>query len=495
MVEEELFRKLRAILLSNQEEYGETYLVGGFVRDKLSGRPSKDFDFVLERNSIHAAKSIADHFGGSFYVMDDARQIARALITPHGRDEVIIDCSHLAPQGILEDLENRDFTINAIALNIESPEVYIDPLKGMEDLKQKYLNLCSPRSFILDPVRSIRAVRFIVSFGLTFSDEIKQRMEESLPHLANVSSERIRDEVFKILSLGKTNESLLLMDEFGLLSQIFPELPALKDIGPAAPHVHNALDHTLRVCEVMDLIIQSTVDNHTLGFSSLIEEAVQVFKPYCEALRQYFVRELTPGRNLLALTHFAALYHDSAKPLITSMIENGKVSYPEHAERGTEIVYQRGKALSLSTDELEFVKQLVRRHMAMEFKPNEDNPEFNLWLYRLFQQAGFSAIAGCFMHLADVLSTYEHNLSRERWQQALTSVGQILDGWFNRYYQVVEPLKLVSGNDIMRRFDLPQGPLIGDLIELVREKQVTGAVSSQAEAMLVVERELAGRNG
>jgi len=99
------------------------------------------------------------------------------------------------------------------------------------------------------------------------------------------------------------------------------------------------------------------------------------------------------------------------------------------------------------------------------------------------------------MHLADVLSTYEHNLSRERWQQALTSVGQILDGWFNRYYQVVEPLKLVSGNDIMRRFDLPQGPLIGDLIELVREKQVTGAVSSQAEAMLVVERELAGRNG
>lgn len=495
MVEEELFRKLTAILLSNQNEYGETFLVGGFVRDKLSGRPSKDFDFVLERNSIHAAKSIADHFGGSFYVMDCARQIARALINPDGKGEVMVDCSQLAPEGIKTDLERRDFTINAIALNITSPENYVDPLNGIDDLKQKRLNLCSPRSFILDPVRSIRAVRFIQSLNLTFTHEVNQRIKESLSEIDGVSSERIRDEVFKILSLRHPNESIRLMDEFELLPLIFPELIVLKDIGPAKPHVHNAYDHTLRVCEIMDLLIQSIFNNVDYSLTSPISEAVQSIKPYHVSLQKYFFRELTPGRNFLALSHFAALYHDSAKPLITPILENGKVSYPHHAEKGAEIASQRGKALSLSMEELVFIQRLVRQHMTMDIKSADDNIQVDLWLYRLFKQAGFSAIAGCFIHLADILATYEHNLDQERWQQALTSGTQILDGWFYRHDRVAEPLKIINGDEIMRRFNLPQGPLIGELIELVREQQAMGRVSNQMEAMKVVEQRLAGING
>lgn len=495
MVEEELFRKFSSILLSNQNEFGETFLVGGYVRDKLSGRPSKDFDFVLERNSIHAARSIADHFRGSFYVMDYERQIARALINPDGEGAVMVDCSLLAPEGIKTDLERRDFTINAIAVNIASPDNYVDPLNGVDDLTQKRLNLCSPRSFILDPVRSIRAVRFIRSLNLTFTNEINLRIKESLSEIDSVSSERIRDEVCKILSLRHPNESIRLMDEFGLLPRIFPELLVLKKIEPEKPHVHNAYDHTLRVCEMLDLLVHSSLDNDTYNLTPQISEAVQEFKPYGEDLRQYFVREITPGRNLLALSHFAALYHDSAKPLIAPIIENDKVSYPNHAEKGAEIASQRGKSLSLSMEELVFIQRLVRQHMAMDIKSADDNTQVDLWLYRLFKQAGFSAIACCFLHLADILATYEHNLGQERWQQALSSVNKILDGWFHRYDQVAEPLKIVSGDDIMRRFNLPQGPLIGEMLELVREQQAMGRVSNQMEALKVVEQKLAGISG
>ena len=239
----------------------------------------------------------------------------------------------------------------------------------------------------------------------------------------------------------------------------------MKDIGPAKPHVHNAYDHTLRVCEMMDLLIHSTLDNGAYPLTSQISEAVQSIKSFhANNLQEYFFHELTPGRNLLALSHFAALYHDSAKPLITPILENGKVSYPNHAEKGAEIAFQRGKALALSMEELVFIQRLVRQHMTMETKPTDDTLQVDLWLYRLFKKEGFSAIAGCFLHLADILATYEHNLDPERWHQALISVNQILDGWFPG---------MTGGRTIENcqrrcyyaRFDLPQGPIIGELIE------------------------------
>ena len=101
---------------------------------------------------------------------------------------------------IIDDLKNRDFTINAMAANISEPERIIDPLSGEKHLKQKKLCPCSGNSFYDDPVRTLRAIRFLSELDLTIDDQVIKSIREATEFLYRISHERIRDELFKILS-------------------------------------------------------------------------------------------------------------------------------------------------------------------------------------------------------------------------------------------------------------------------------------------------------
>ena len=249
-LEESYFNKISDFFLTRRDDYGEIYAIGGYLRDQLLNKFNKDLDFVVKKNSIKAAREIADFFGGDFYTLDKERETARALI-PLEDQQLIVDVALINGENIIDDLKKRDFTINAMAINLIEPDKIIDPLGGQKDLRIKKLKPCSDSSFNDDPVRTLRAVRFIQNLALDFDPNIKPAIISASKNLSLISAERIRDELCQILGLADLDRSYKLMAEFEILVQVFPEIANIKEIAPKFPHVHDALTHSLRVVELI----------------------------------------------------------------------------------------------------------------------------------------------------------------------------------------------------------------------------------------------------
>ncbi|HUV15890.1 MAG TPA: hypothetical protein VMW28_04940, partial [Pelolinea sp.] len=338
------FNKISEILLADHDEYGEIYLVGGYIRDSMAGRQTHDFDFVVRKNSINAARKIADLFNGDYYVMDKERQMARAIIQLNYQEKTFFDFSILNRGEIISDLKNRDFTINAIAVNLSSPGKLIDPLGGIDDLEKRRLNPCDNDAFNRDPVRTLRSVRFIQSFNLDYTKKTRNLILNAARGLKNVSAERVRDEICQIFSLETFSGSLDMLKEFNVLNEVFPEIPSLLEIPANPPHVHNAYDHTIRVVEIMHLLISFIRSGILNSSNPFLKSAILIIGKYKNDLIEYVNRDLTPGRGLDIICLFAALYHDVAKGFIEPQNTEGKVSFPGHSHQSAEIAARRARS-------------------------------------------------------------------------------------------------------------------------------------------------------
>ncbi len=163
--EEGLLRTVREALAPGQA----CYLVGGAVRDYLLGRPLHDLDFALPEDPTHLAKRVANRLGVGCFVLDDQRHTGRVVYkTPKGHP-FPLDFVQFTGETLEEDLANRDFTLNAMALSVEDLNEVIDPLQGQADLKQGLLRPCSLHALADDPVRILRAVRLAKQFSLAYA--------------------------------------------------------------------------------------------------------------------------------------------------------------------------------------------------------------------------------------------------------------------------------------------------------------------------------------
>jgi poly(A) polymerase len=141
------------------------YLVGGAVRDLLAGRRTHDLDFAVSGDVRPLARQAADLLNGAFYMLDEERNTARVIFQEDDQRSRM-DFAALRSNNLHSDLEGRDFTINAMALDLANPETLLDPLHGAQDLLHKILRICNPHSIEDDPVRILRAVRLSLDFGL-----------------------------------------------------------------------------------------------------------------------------------------------------------------------------------------------------------------------------------------------------------------------------------------------------------------------------------------
>ena len=169
------------------------------MRDALLGRPVHDLDFAVERNARAAARRVADSLKVAYYPLDVERDTGRVVaIQPDGSRQVM-DFALLQGADIYSDLSARDFTINAMALDLRHPDQLIDPLGGAADLRSRQLRLCSATALEDDPVRILRGIRLASSLNYRLLPETLQRLRLALPGLPRVSPERVRDELFRIL--------------------------------------------------------------------------------------------------------------------------------------------------------------------------------------------------------------------------------------------------------------------------------------------------------
>ena len=217
------------------------YVVGGAVRDAYRHHPINDLDLATPYDAIALGRKIANRFDGDFYVLDAERDVSRVMVDA---DEgvLVIDIARFRGDTLLKDLSDRDFTLNAMAVDLRGDiSQLIDPLGGESDLLKKILRQCSPQSISDDPVRGLRAVRQSVQLSARIEPETLKDIRANVVNLMETSVERLRDEFFKILMSSEPAKALRIADSIGLLEQ----LVSLKSKCFA---VCNSLHRTFLIC-------------------------------------------------------------------------------------------------------------------------------------------------------------------------------------------------------------------------------------------------------
>ncbi len=479
----------------------EIYLVGGAVRDLLTSRLSPDFDFALPSNGISLARKVANTLHADFLPLDEERDTGRVIFISEEGTRIFLDFATYRGANLEEDLRARDFTINALAYNL-CDNTIIDPLNGANDIRAKVIRACSPTSMADDPVRILRAVRQAAAFGFTIDKPTREWMKQSTDQLKSISPERLRDEIFKILQGPKADASIRALDMLGVFSHLMPELLKMKGVEQSPPHIHDVWTHTLAVLDYLD----QTISGLRVGYNA--EKTNDMYTGllglrlgrFREQIAQHFAQSLNVDRSHRSLLFFAALYHDVCKPDTKTHDETGRIRFFDHDMQGAEIAAERARSFNLSNDEVERIHTIIKNHMRIHFFGSrmlaENQTPSRKAIYRFFRDTGKAGVDLILLGLADLRGTSANELTIDIWTAYLDVARILLENYWERPEEVVAPPRLLDGNDLMKELNLKPGPIIGQLLEAIRENQAAGKIENREQALSFAREEIAkGFNG
>lgn len=478
-----LVDKVRAVLPDQ-----EIYLVGGAVRDMLLGRLSHDLDFTVPTAAIALARKVANALNADYVTLDEEHDTGRVIYTAEDGARTYLDFASFRGKTLEDDLRDRDFTINAMAYDLRA-EAILDPLEGAVDLRAKRIRVCASTSLSDDPIRVLRGVRQAAAFGFQIDKGTRALMKEAAPLLGKVSPERQRDELFKMLDGPKPDTSIRALEILGVLPYFLPELTVLKGVEQTAPHIHDVWMHTLAVLQHLGSILSTLAVGYSADSTNDLYTGLLTLRigRYREQIAQHFNTLLNTDRSVSGLLYFAALYHDISKPQTRTVETSGRVRFFDHDELGAQVAAERALALHLSNDEVARLRTVIKNHMRFHFHTSrmeaDGQPPSRRAIYRFFRESGPAGVELVLLGLADLRGTYGPTLKQESWTAALDVARTLLENYFERPEEIIAPPRLVDGHDLMSSLDLKPGPVVGDVLEAIREAQATGKVSTREEAL------------
>ncbi len=456
----------------------EIYLVGGAVRDALLGRPIKDVDIATNGSGTRLARLIANRLHGDFYPLDPERDVGRALVeTPEGR--LIFDVASLRGPDLLADLSDRDFTLNAMAVDLHGDlSLLIDPLDGEKDTITRLVRRCGPESLASDPLRSLRAVRQSVQLKARIEKQTLGDIRAVVPRLADVSPERVRDEFFRILALDDVAGALRVAEALGLLQMVVPQVRPLRGYKETADAAFDAWTQTLTSIEMMADILtaisprrtDATAAEFSLGMMVM---ALDRFRPRLQERTHIVWPDNRPQRALLML---AALLCQTGAA--------GRTTSESDAEAGAQVAETAALALRLSNVERARLVAVVRYCKLPALLP-ELSP---VVIYRFWKATGEAGVDVILVALAHYLGRMGPYLKQDAWIAFLEKMRLLLDAYYERHDTLIDPPVLVDGRQLIKELKLKSGPLIGQLLEQIREAQVAGDVTTAEDALAFARR-------
>ena len=465
---------LRALLA---DEETPVYIVGGAVRDAYRHYPVKDLDLATPGDAIKLGRRIANGLKGDFYILDAERGVARVLIdTSEGR--LTLDVARLRGDDLLTDLFHRDFTLNALAVELKGDlTLLIDPLNGEQDLIDRVIRRCSSDAIVNDPIRSLRAVRQGVQLSARIEPATMHDIRNNGARLAQVSPERVRDEFVKLLALDRPAAALRVADTLGLLSVIVPEVQALQGARIGDHHLIDGWQHTLYVIEHLNTLltaISPARTDHTAASFGMGMAVVQL-NSYRAQLNEHIVKVWPNERPHRALLMLAALLHDCGRANPELVGRHDRAT----DRLGVNLAAARANALRLSNAERQRLTTIIRYQHRFQ-QMIEPTP---VALHRFWQTLGAAGVDVCLLALADYLGMVGSEIDQDHWLELVDRTRILLDAYFEHFDQLVEPPLLLDGNQLMQALDLKPGAHIGRLLDRIREGQVAGEIHSVEDAL------------
>jgi poly(A) polymerase len=426
------------------------YLVGGCVRDLLLGREPADFDVATSATPQQVMQIFPQTFavGAQFGVVlvpirrdtDGTRDNYSIEVATFRSDGAYSDGRHpdevkFSKEARL-DVQRRDFTINGLLLDPDTAEV-LDFVHGREDLQRGVVRTIGDpqQRFSEDKLRMLRAVRFAARFGYSIHEQTFAAIRELAPAIHQVSRERVRDEILKMLTEGHARRAFELLDQTRLLEQVLPEIKKMQGV-EQPPQYHPEGDvwvHTLMLLEGLPAGCSRTL---ALG----------------------------------------ALLHDVGKPP-TFRVAPDRIRFDQHAEVGTKMAEEICHRFRLSNEETEQVLSLVANHMRfadlMRMKEST--------LKRFFRLPKFEEQLE--LHRLDCQSSHRdlslYSFAKEKFHSMRD--------------EQIRPAPLITGTDLIAAGYTP-GPMFKELLTAVEDAQLDGAISTREEALGLVRSKLAQSN-
>ena len=432
------------------------YLVGGVVRDLLADRLSGDGDLDFTTDAMPSlTEQILAGWGDSvwaqgkrFGTIGAAKGTTRVEVTTHRAEQY--GASSRKPEVVFStalesDLARRDFTVNAMALSLPDLQL-VDPFNGVSDLADKRLRtpLAPEVSFTDDPLRMLRAARFIAGYALRPSPELVEAVTALRGRLDIVSDERVRDELDKLMVVTDPSEGLWFLVKTGLADEFLPELMALAlEQDPIHRH-KDVLAHTVAV-----------------------------------------VQRARPDRTV----RLAALFHDIGKPKTRSFGPGGTVTFHHHEVVGARITRDRMRALRYPVDDIDKVSHLVELHLRFH--------TYGLgWTDSAVRR--YVRDAGALLEDLNELTRADcttRNVARAK------ALGQRMDQLEARIAELRGKEELAAirpdldGREIMAHLGLRPGPLVGQALAFLLEARLEEGPHSHDEALHLLEQWWAAQPG
>lgn len=435
---------------ADQLEY-EAYVIGGFVRDRLINRPTKDLDVVCVGDGIKLAKKVSAQIGQHSRVTIFKR-FGTAMINYEGLEIEFVGArkesySHLSRKpevepGTLEDDQNRrDFSINAmgVCINKTSFGKLLDPFGGIEDIGRRIVRtpLDPNKTFSDDPLRMLRAIRFATQLDYEIDEVTFQGIKDNKDRIKIISQERITSEINKMILSPYPSRGLDMMSEAGLLQIIFPEFEKLRGV-----EVVNGIGHKDNYYHTLQVLDNLSMETENLWL------------------------------------RWAAILHDIAKPPTKRFSAEHGWTFHGHEVVGARWVPRIFKRFKLPLDQkMSYVQKLVRLHLRPISLTNEDITDSAM--RRLLFDAGDDIDDLMMLCKADITSKNEAKVKRIKRNYELVKIKLAEVEESDRIRNWQPP---ISGEEIMTTFDLKPSREVGLIKDSIREAILDGHIANDYES-------------
>ena len=473
------------------------WLAGGPVRDLLLSRNIHDWDFAVAEQGCALARKVANALRAAYYPLDNERDTGRVVVTdPHTHRPVMLDFAVLRGGTLEEDLRRRDFTINAMALTLKG--VLIDPTGGQADLNARLIRMTNPSSFKDDPARLLRAVRQANALHFHLETRTEMALRAQALSITTVTAERIRDELLDMLRTVPAAHGLQALADVGLLSHVLPEIQALQAVKQSAPHYYaNSQVHTLAAVSAVEGILvllkgearPSSTDTYVPTPNWAWERLAEALLPFQAALLKYLDEPVNAEMPRADLLKWGALFHDVGKTETRTVGNDGRTHFYGHAKSGAYSTETRLEALRFPGKAIAFITTLVAEHMRLATTYKEKLTRRAA--YRFYRDAGEAGVAVVLLALADAMAVWGRNLTQPRWRALLRNAAALFRAYFERPTEIVAPPALLNGHDLIA-LGLEPGPQMGRTLEVLREAQAAGEITTREDAEKFVAATLTG---